>query len=206
MLVRNDNEGVTWERFKAFFFEKYFPQCIRDRKVSEFEELKQGKMTMAEYETKFTELARSAPHMIDTDYKKAKKFEGELDLDVFDRVGVLKLPKYVDVLDKALMSEANIAAWKISKSTSSTESERTKQKKQKVEMTSNSITSANEKSRVKTVNKDSRGSNVNNGIPTCKECGKQHWGICCRLSRACFRCGQKGHLAKSCSRAHPNNA
>ena len=41
-------------------------------------------MTVAEYETKFTELARYAPHMIDTDYKKAKKFEGGLDLDVFD--------------------------------------------------------------------------------------------------------------------------
>ncbi|GMP84843.1 hypothetical protein CsSME_00038214 [Camellia sinensis var. sinensis] len=42
-------------------------------------------------------------------------------------------------------------------------------------MTSNSITSANEKSRAKTVNKESRGSNVNNGILSCKECGKQHW-------------------------------
>ena len=95
----------------------------------------------------------------------------------------------MDVLDRALMSEANIAALKISKPTSSTESERMKQKKQKVEMTSNSITSANEKSRAKTMNKESRGSNVNNGIPSCKECGKQHWGICRRLSGACFRCG-----------------
>ena len=84
MLVRNDNEGVTWDRFKEIFFEKYFPQCIRDRKVSEFEQLKQGKMTVAEYETNFTELARYAPHMIDTDYKKARKFEGGLDLDMFD--------------------------------------------------------------------------------------------------------------------------
>ena len=162
-------------------------------------------MTMAEYETKFTELARYAPHMIDTDYKKARKFEGGLDLDVFDRVGVLKLPKYVDVLDRALMSKANIAALKISKSTSSTESERTKQKKQKVEKTSNSMTSTNEKSRAITMNKESQGSNVNNGIPSCKECGKQHWGICRRLPGACFRCGQRGHLAKSCLRTQPNN-
>ncbi|XP_028078868.1 uncharacterized protein LOC114280697 [Camellia sinensis] len=126
MLVRNDNEGMTWDRFKEIFFKKYFPQCIRDRKVSEFEQLKQGNMTVAEYEAKFTKLAQYAPHMIDTDYKKARKFEGGLDLDVYDRVGILKLPKYVDVLDKALMSEANIAALRISKSTSSTESERMK--------------------------------------------------------------------------------
>ncbi|XP_028116451.1 uncharacterized protein LOC114314186 [Camellia sinensis] len=83
--------------------------------------------------------------------------------------------------------------------------ERAKQKKKKVEMTSNLITSANEKSRAITVNKESRGSNMNNGIPICKECGKQHWGICRRLSGACFRCGQRGHLVKSCPRTHPNN-
>ena len=159
-------------------------------------------MTVAEYETKFTELARYAPHMIDTDYKKARKFEGGLDLEVYDRVGILKLPKYVDVLDRALMSEANIAALKISKST---ESERMKQKKQKVEMSSNSMINVNEKSGVITVNKEGQGSNVNKDIPVCKECGKQHWGICRRLSGACFRYGQKGHLAKSCPRTHPNN-
>ena len=58
--------------------------------------------------------------MIYIDYKKARKFEGGLDLDVFDQVSVLKLSKYVDVLDRALMSETNIAALKISKSSSST--------------------------------------------------------------------------------------
>ncbi|XP_028116259.1 uncharacterized protein LOC114314025 [Camellia sinensis] len=50
--------------------------------------------------------------MVDTDYKKARKFEGGLDLDVFDIVGVLKLPIYVEVLDKALMVEAIPAAKK----------------------------------------------------------------------------------------------
>ncbi|XP_028072636.1 uncharacterized protein LOC114274849 [Camellia sinensis] len=50
--------------------------------------------------------------MVDTDYKKARKFEGGLTLEVFDRVGVLKLLKYVDVLDRALNAEANLAAMK----------------------------------------------------------------------------------------------
>ncbi|XP_028109680.1 uncharacterized protein LOC114308060 [Camellia sinensis] len=103
---------MTWSQFKVIFYEKYFPQCFKDRKVSEFQELKQSKMSVAEYEAKFTELARFAPHMADTDYKKAQKFEGELDLDVFDRVGILKLPTYVEVLDKALMAEAILAAKK----------------------------------------------------------------------------------------------
>ncbi|XP_028073979.1 uncharacterized protein LOC114276377 [Camellia sinensis] len=58
-------------------------------------ELKQDRMSIAEYEAKFTELARFAPHMMDTDYKKARKFEGGLDLDILDWVGVINLPTSV---------------------------------------------------------------------------------------------------------------
>ncbi|XP_028096791.1 uncharacterized protein LOC114296667 [Camellia sinensis] len=115
MLIRDNSGIMMWSQFKVIFYEKYFPQCFRDRKVSEFQELKQGKMSIVEYEAKFTKLAKFAPHMVDTDYKKAQKFEGGLNLDVFDRVGVLKLPTYVDELDRALMVEANLATMKQAK-------------------------------------------------------------------------------------------
>ena len=99
MLIRDTDNVMTWAQFKGAFFEKYFPQCVRDRKVTEFEQLKQGTMSVVEYESKFTELARYAPHMVDTDYKKARKFEGGLNVEILDRINVLKLLKYVDVLD-----------------------------------------------------------------------------------------------------------
>ncbi|XP_028126409.1 uncharacterized protein LOC114323125 [Camellia sinensis] len=95
LLIRNTNGNMTWARFNEIFYDKYFPQCFRVRKVFEFQELKQGRMSVAEYEAKFTELARFALHMVDTNYEKARKFEGGLDLDIFDQVGVLKLPTYL---------------------------------------------------------------------------------------------------------------
>ncbi|XP_028083214.1 uncharacterized protein LOC114284493 [Camellia sinensis] len=112
LLVRSSNENMTWAQFNVIFYDKYFPQCFRDRKVSEFQELKQGRMSVAEYEAKFTELARFAAHMVDTDYKKTRKVEGGLDLDILDRVGVLNLPTYVNVLDRAFIAEAILAAKK----------------------------------------------------------------------------------------------
>ncbi|XP_028085332.1 uncharacterized protein LOC114286366 [Camellia sinensis] len=120
LLVRNNNVNMTWAQFNEMFYNKYFPQCFRDRKVSEFQELKQGRISVAEYEAKFTELARFASHMVDTDYKKAHKFEGGLDLDIFDRVGVLKLPTYIEVLNRSLMAEAILAAMKQSKALTTT--------------------------------------------------------------------------------------
>ena len=80
--------------------------------MTEFEQLKQGTMSVGEYETKFTELDRYAPHMVDTDYKKARKFEGSLNVEILDRINVSKLLKYMDVLDRAIMAEANIEALK----------------------------------------------------------------------------------------------
>ncbi|XP_028108498.1 uncharacterized protein LOC114307306 [Camellia sinensis] len=112
LLARNGNGNLTWARFNEIFYDKYFPQCFWDRKMSEFQELKQGRISVAEYEAKFTELARFTPHMVDTNYKKARKFEDGLDLDILDRVAVLNLPTYVNVLDRALMAEAILAVKK----------------------------------------------------------------------------------------------
>ncbi|CAL5385422.1 unnamed protein product [Camellia sinensis] len=36
MLVRESNNTMIWAQFKEAFYDKYFPQCVRNRKVSEF--------------------------------------------------------------------------------------------------------------------------------------------------------------------------
>ncbi|XP_028090324.1 uncharacterized protein LOC114290592 [Camellia sinensis] len=109
MLVRVDNKDVTWARFLEIFYEKYFPQCVRDRKAAQFMELKQGNKSITEDEAQFTELARFAPHMVYTDYKKARQFEGGLRDPILDKINVLKLLTYVDTLDRALIAERNVA-------------------------------------------------------------------------------------------------
>ncbi|XP_028113870.1 uncharacterized protein LOC114311899 [Camellia sinensis] len=109
MLVRDDNKDVTWARFLEIFHEKYFPQCVWDIKVSEFMELKQGNKSIAKYEAQFTKFARFAPHMVDTDYKKARQFKGGLRDPILNKINVLKLQTYVDVLDRALIAKRNVA-------------------------------------------------------------------------------------------------
>jgi 5-deoxy-D-glucuronate isomerase len=43
-------------------------------KKKEFQDLKQGSMSMSEYVTKFTQLSHYAPHEVDTDEKKQECF------------------------------------------------------------------------------------------------------------------------------------
>ncbi|XP_028082973.1 uncharacterized protein LOC114284268 [Camellia sinensis] len=187
MLTRTMYQGLTWDRFLELFYDKYFPQSMRDKKVTEFETLRQGNKTVAEYEAQFAELARFAPHMVDTEYKKARKFEGGLRSIILDRVNVLKLPTYVDVLERVVIAEGNIAA--------QTRISEWKGKRQNNQGFKGSTTPPNKKQNSGTSNTTT---SPQNSAPVCPECGWRHRGICRRLSGACFRCGKTGHLIKDC--------
>ena len=56
------------------------PESFRDAKAREFELLKQTEgMLVLDYNTKFNQLARYAPHMVMTDNMKAKRFANGLE-------------------------------------------------------------------------------------------------------------------------------
>ncbi|XP_028096190.1 uncharacterized protein LOC114296092 [Camellia sinensis] len=86
------------------------PCTERQKKESEFIHLKQGTMTVAEYERKFTQLARFVTYAIPTETRKTRKFEAGLDVGIKDRLEVLKLPTYAKVVDRAYIAEKGIKA------------------------------------------------------------------------------------------------
>ncbi|KAK3037568.1 hypothetical protein RJ639_032001 [Escallonia herrerae] len=76
------NHPMTWEQFKGIFFKKYFPQNVKDQKEEEFWKLVHNDMTIAQNEAKFTSLSRHAPHLVDTENCKARRFEKGLKHDM----------------------------------------------------------------------------------------------------------------------------
>jgi hypothetical protein len=52
------------------FRSHHVPQGVIKLKKKEFQDLKQGSMTVSEYVTRFTQLSRYAPNDVDTDEKK----------------------------------------------------------------------------------------------------------------------------------------
>ncbi|GMP77175.1 hypothetical protein CsSME_00033540 [Camellia sinensis var. sinensis] len=59
---------------------------------------------------KFTQLARFATYVIPTEARKARKFEAGLDAGIKDRLEVLKLPTYAEVVERAYIAEKGIKA------------------------------------------------------------------------------------------------
>ncbi|XP_028109694.1 uncharacterized protein LOC114308326 [Camellia sinensis] len=180
--------------FLELFYDKYFPQSIRDKKVTEFETLRQGNKTVVEYEAQFADLARFAPHMVDTDYKKARKFEERLWSAILDRVNMLKLPTYVDVLERAVIAEGNLTA--------QNQIAEWKGKRQNNQLPKGSFTPPSKKQ-----NSGTSGTSTltPDSAPIYSKCGKKHRGTCYRLSGACFQCGKTGHLVRDCPKRNQQN-
>ncbi|WOH00701.1 hypothetical protein DCAR_0520075 [Daucus carota subsp. sativus] len=96
---------VTWERFTELFLEKYFPTYMQDQMEVKFLELKHGNMSVADYEAKFTELSRFVPDYVDTEGKRAKRFQQGLKPWIRSRVAMFELKDYTVVVQKAMIIE-----------------------------------------------------------------------------------------------------
>ncbi|KAA3466936.1 DNA/RNA polymerases superfamily protein [Gossypium australe] len=73
---------VTWDFFLEEFRKKYVSQRFVDQKRKEFLELKQGKMTMAEYGREFVRLSKYTQEYVSTEAILCKRFEDGLNEDI----------------------------------------------------------------------------------------------------------------------------
>ncbi|MQL68831.1 hypothetical protein Taro_001124 [Colocasia esculenta] len=69
---------VTWDAFVRLFRAKFVREHIQDNMEQEFLSLTQGSMTVLEYEARFSELSKYAPHVLEDERRKTKKFVMEL--------------------------------------------------------------------------------------------------------------------------------
>ena len=70
-------EGIapmTWKEFYDVFLDKFFPLEIREAKVEDFMNLRQGSMTVREYCLKFNQLAKYAPDLVADNRASMSKF------------------------------------------------------------------------------------------------------------------------------------
>jgi hypothetical protein len=68
--AHEEPESINWQEFKNNFRSHHVPLRVMKLKKKEFEDLKQGSMTVSEYVTHFTQLSRYAPDNMDTNEKK----------------------------------------------------------------------------------------------------------------------------------------
>lgn len=101
MLGGNVNQ-FTWDQFKESFYAKFFPASLRDDKRQEFIDLKQGQMTLEEYDYEFDILSLFAPELVETEAARAQRFVWGLKNDLRGFVRALKPATQTEALRIAM--------------------------------------------------------------------------------------------------------
>src|SRR5262249_681632 len=72
--IFRSRKDISWEEFLIVFRQKFFPEYIQDKKEQEFLDLKQGSLSVIEYEARFAEMEKFAPHICTDDKRRIRRF------------------------------------------------------------------------------------------------------------------------------------
>ena len=134
---------------------------------------------MAQYEANFTELSRFFPQLIAIEEKKALKFQDALKPYLKNKISIMKLSVYSQVVDKALIAEKDNEKFH-------------QYREQQRKWNRNDGAHGNQAQKKSALSRNqNKGKAAQNLDGICPTCGKKHGGRpYFRETEACFRCGK----------------
>ncbi|WMV58090.1 hypothetical protein MTR67_051475 [Solanum verrucosum] len=192
---------IEWEEFKSAFLDRFFPLEMRETLVLEFINLRQGDMSVEEYALRFNQLSRYVPILVSDPRSLSNFVSGLSDLVgnkfrmamldhdiIFFRLGIFALQIEKKKLGERLRERKRLGM----------EDENSSLKRFFGQGSSKFLPmSCGE--RVSNP-KPQRGSNSESVLlkPTCKICGRKHYGRCLADMEGCYGCGGSGHKMRDC--------
>ena len=107
-LDENTRETMTWESFRTRFYEQYCPADLQRRLEKEFLELKQGSMTVINYEAEFNRKACFAKRFITSEHEKINHFVDGLRREIREFVANRDIPNFGKAVEYARRREHDL--------------------------------------------------------------------------------------------------
>ena len=220
-----DVSTMTWAEFQRVFHEKYFSEAVQNSKMNEFINLRQGKLSVANYVLKFDQLAKFAPDIVATDASRKNKFMRGLNSDIarFVDTGREGPTSYADAVQRALRSES----WEtkqeekpephssqadgahngshFGRSHSGNFPSRPHNGRNRSNYNSPNLSGENDsgnkrKSEANFPNRSDQAKKRDTNVSPCPTCGRHHPGECRynNNSPRCYNCNKPGHYAREC--------
>ncbi|XP_011625660.1 uncharacterized protein LOC105421126 [Amborella trichopoda] len=197
---------ATWENFLVEFDKKYFPNFVQEGKEVEFIQLQQGTMSIEQCIAKFEELFWYAPHIINTEARKARKFERGLRPNIWGRVISANLKVFSPLMDLAMKIEKDCEKHQLRKEGKVRHPPSENFGRKARPPPKRDFRGKTKQGNVKT-HKTFLSDVRENQRPTCSYCGMRNHSIveCYKNTRACFGCGNPDHMIKARPMMKPKN-
>src|SRR5262249_9367130 len=195
--VFDEREDVSWKDFLAAFREKFFPDLVQEKLEREFLTLTQGSLSVMDYEARFFELEKFAPHICANERRRAAKFVRGLRGCFRSRIIGHDHQTLAAAVRAAYLLEDEqelcLEEKKASLGTRPTPVAGYVQKRRY------------EPSSPEPLPADQQGIAVINAVPLramhfiCPQCRRRHGGAkCWKALGKCFNCGGSGHRSRNC--------
>ena len=92
--------------FTSEFNEKFLLPLIEEKREDEFIKLKQGILSVVEYEGKFTKLSKYAPELVINERKRIRRFVQGFNVEIQESLAATQISTFTETLEKAQRVES----------------------------------------------------------------------------------------------------
>ena len=209
LVLRNPllPDPVTWDYFITEFNAKYVTDDYKESKWKQFLTLRQGKLTVAEYEKEFNRLSKYASESVLKKKFICRQFEEGLHesikryLTIITSLQVVNFYQLVQAAIKIEKSEMKSQERKKEKKLSRRGSSSGKRHREsQVDLVQGSVTRGRRQGLTMIQGSGQGTSTGQEERPTCPHCYRNHYGLCIRVTGWCFQYGSTDHVIANCPR------